>query len=92
MPGACWDASLYSAGLIRPSGCPATWSASATIPANRGVASLVPHSAYQPGGWPPKLWYTLTAPVQAALIEMSGTPRWRPTTPPTLFWYEGRRK
>ena len=42
----------------------ATWSASATIPANMGAASLVPHSAYQPAGWPPKLWYTLTAPAQ----------------------------
>ena len=57
-----------------------------------GVASLVPHSAYQPAGWPPKLWYTLTAPVQAALMEMSGTPRWLPTTLRTPFWYEGRPK
>src|SRR6266699_3271816 len=92
MPRECADAILYSAGLIRPSGCPATWSASATIPANMGVAALVPHSAYQPVGWPPKLWYTLTVPVQAALMEMSGTPRWLPTTLRIPFWYEGRPK
>src|SRR5690242_21335801 len=89
-PGARWDASRYSAGLISPSRCPATWSASATMPANRGEDSLVPQAAYQPAASPPKVWYTLTAPEQAALIEISGTPRWVPVMPRTLLWYEGR--
>src|SRR5689334_4798504 len=89
-PGARWDASRYSAGLISPSRCPATWSASATMPENRGEDSLVPQTAYQPAGSPPKVWYTLTVAEQAALIEMSGTPRWLPVMPRTLPWYEGR--
>ena len=33
-----------------------------------------------------------TAPLQAPLIEMSGTPRWLPTTLLTPFWYGGRAK
>ena len=33
-----------------------------------------------------------TAPLQAALIEMSGTPRLLPTTLATPFWYDGRPK
>ena len=47
----CWLAwpSAYSAGLISPSRCPATWSASATMPEKIGVASLVPPKMYQPG-------------------------------------------
>ena len=45
------------------------------MPANSGVASLVPQVGYQPAGWPRKLWYMTTAPLQEALIEMSGTPR-----------------
>src|ERR1700722_13723432 len=65
---------LYRAGLIRPSGCPATWSARATTPANSGVASLVPQVGYQPAGWPLKLWDMSTAPLQAPLIELSGAP------------------
>jgi len=32
----------------------------------------------------------LTRPEQAALIEMSGTPRWSPARPATEFWYDGR--
>jgi len=32
------------------------------------------------------------APLQAALIEMSGTPRWPPTMPRTPFWKRGRAK
>src|SRR5215472_4865359 len=62
------------------------------MPANSGVASLVPQVGYQPAGWPPKLWYTSTEPLQAALIEMSGTPRVRPTSFCTGFWYAGRTK
>ncbi len=31
-----------------------------------------------------------TAPLQAPLIEMSGTPRWPPTTFATPSWYAGR--
>ena len=42
MPGSPSASSWYSAGLIRPRPCPATWSAIATMPANCGVASLVP--------------------------------------------------
>ena len=34
---------------MTPSGWPATWSASATMPAKSGVASLVPQVGYQPG-------------------------------------------
>ena len=34
----------------------------------------------------------LTAPEQAALIEMSGTPRWPPVMARTVPWYEGRAK
>src|SRR5580704_15528981 len=83
---------LYRAGLIRPSGCPATWSARTTTPANSGVASLVPQVGYQPTVWPGKLWYMSTAPLQAPLIEMSGTPRCEPTTLATPFWYHGREK
>ena len=57
-PGAFAADSLYSVGLMTPSGCPATWSASATMPANSGVASLVPQDGYQPAGKPAcgKLW------------------------------------
>src|ERR1700683_442806 len=62
------------------------------MPAKSGVASLVPQVGYQPAASPPKLWYTSTAPLQAALIEMSGTPRDRPTTLRTRFWYDGRAK
>ena len=54
-------------------------------PGERGVASLVPQVGYQPAGWPAKLWYMSTAPLQAALMEMSGTPRWLPTTAATAF-------
>ena len=42
IPGACFLASWYSAGLSRPSRWCANWSAMATTPANSGVASLVP--------------------------------------------------
>ncbi len=47
----CWLSAprAYSAGLIRPSRCPATWSASATTPEKIGVASLVPPMMYQAG-------------------------------------------
>src|ERR1700740_1914422 len=90
MPGACSASRRYSEGLIGPSGWPATWSASDTIPANNGVASLVPQVGYQPAGWPAKLWYMSTAPLQAPLIEMSGTPRLPPTIFCTEFWYGGR--
>src|ERR1700733_8324497 len=83
---------LYRAGLIRPSGCPATWSARATTPANSGVASLVPQVGYQPAGWPLKLWYMSTAPSQAPLIEMSGTPRAAPASPAPRLWYLAREK
>ena len=86
MPGACRAESWYRYGLIAPSGWPATWSARATIPANSGVASLVPHVGYHPAGWPAKLWYMSAAPLQAPLIEMSGTPRLSPTMPRTPFW------
>ena len=41
---------------MSPSGWPATWSAKETMPANKGVASLVPHVGYQPAAWPAKLW------------------------------------
>ena len=78
--------------MISPSEWWAIWSASATTPANSGVASLVPQVGYQPAGSPAKLWYTSTAPLQAALIEMSGTPRCWPTTFRTEFWYDGREK
>src|SRR5580658_4917147 len=91
-PGRCRAAIAYRAGLISPSGRWAIWTASATTPANSGVASLVPQVGYQPAAWPPKLSYTSTAPSQAALIEMSGTPRARPTTFRTRFWYDGREK
>ncbi len=56
------------------------------MPANSGVASLVPQVGYQPAGCPAKLWYMSAAPLQAPLIEMSGTPRWLPTTLATPFW------
>src|SRR2546429_5745086 len=46
MPRECSDAILYSAGLIRPSGCPATWPASATIPANRDRKSTRLNSSH----------------------------------------------
>src|SRR5258707_9441128 len=93
MPAAAPSADiLYRAGLIRPSGCPATWPARATTPANSGVASLVPQVGYQPAGWPLKLWYMSTAPLQAPLIEMSGTPRLPPTIFRTPLWYQGRPK
>src|SRR5450432_4034243 len=62
------------------------------MPANSGVASLVPQVGYQPAGWPRKLWYMSAAPLQAPLIEMSGTPRWPPTTDATPFWKDGRGK
>jgi len=42
IPAAWCALSAYSAGLIRPRSCPATWSAIATTPANSGLASLVP--------------------------------------------------
>jgi hypothetical protein len=32
------------------------------------------------------------APLQAPLIEMSGTPRWAPTSRATPSWYQGRPK
>ena len=83
-PRACDADIAYSAGLIRPIGWCATWSASDTMPENNGVASLVPHVGYQPTGCPAKLWYRFTAPLQAPLIEMSGTPRWLPTTALTV--------
>src|SRR6202012_5261324 len=86
MPGPSAAASLYRVGLITPRACPATWSASATMPANSGVASLVPQDGYQPAGVPAKLWYTSTEPLQAALIEMSGTPRLLPTSLRSGFW------
>jgi hypothetical protein len=92
MPGACSAESRYSKGLMRPSGWPATWSARATIPANSGVASRVPQVGYHPAGWPLKLWYMSTAPLQAPLIEMSGTPRLAPTIFRTPLWYQGRPK
>src|SRR5208282_383865 len=60
------------------------------MPANSGVASLVPQVGYHPAGWPPKLWYMSAAPLQAPLIERSGTPRWPPTTLRTPFWNRGR--
>ena len=56
MPGAWAADSSYRYGLIRPSRWWATWSASATMPENSGVASLVPQIGYQPGVCPPKLW------------------------------------
>ncbi len=56
------------------------------MPANSGVASLVPQVGYQPAGCPAKLWYMSAAPLQAPLIEMSGTPRRPPTTLATPFW------
>src|SRR5690242_11769428 len=62
------------------------------MPANSGVASLVPQVGYQPAGWPRKLWYITTAPLQEALIEMSGTPRCGPVTDFTASWYAGRPK
>jgi hypothetical protein len=63
------------------------------MPANSGVASLVPQVGYQPAGWPAKLWYMSAAPLQAPLIEMSGTPRRVPTTPATPLFplSQGRR-
>jgi hypothetical protein len=54
-PGAWKADSAYSDGLIRPSRWPATWSASATMPANSGDASLVPQTRCQPGLLPGKL-------------------------------------
>src|ERR1700693_3406275 len=91
-PGARAADRPYSAGLIMPSACPAIWSARATIPANSGLASLVPQFTYQPAGSPAKLSYVLTRPEQAALMEMSATPRCPPTTLATEFWYDGRAK
>src|SRR5579859_4099675 len=90
MPGAFSCDSLYSVGLMTPRAWPATWSASATMPANSGVASLVPQAGDQPAGAPPNVPYVSTAPSQAALIEMSGTPRLAPTTFRTPSWYPGR--
>ena len=52
----------------------------------------MPQVGYQPAGCPGKLWYMSTAPLQAPLIEMSGTPRAAPVTPATLSWYLGRGK
>src|ERR1700733_2573809 len=88
MPGAFAADSLYSVGLMTPRACPATWSASATMPANSGVASLVPQAGYQPAGVPAcgKLWYVTTGAVQEPLIETPGTPRAPPTTFATPFW------
>ena len=62
------------------------------MPANSGVASLVPQVGYQPAGWPAKLWYMSAPPLQAPLIEMSGTPRLVPTTLATPFCHQGRPK
>src|SRR5580658_3087675 len=92
MPGAFSADSLYSVGLMTPRACPATWAASATMPANSGVASLVPHDWDQPACAPGNELYVCTAPLQAPLIAMSGTPRWSPTTSATPFWYDGRLK
>src|ERR1700679_3569578 len=80
MPGAFSAASRNSVGLMGPRACPATWSASATMPANSGVASLVPQDGYQPAGVPDcgKLWYVNTGALQEPLIETSGTPRLPP--------------
>src|SRR5580704_1176476 len=58
-----------------------------------GVASLVPPTMYQPGpSAPPKDRYTQQPPLTAALIEMSGVPRWLPVTPATPIWKSGREK
>src|ERR1022692_2326924 len=73
-------------------GWPTTWSASAMMPANNGVASLVPQTSYQPAGEPGKLWYVSTGLSHDALMEMSGTPRRPPTTEATPFWKVGLLK
>src|SRR5215471_18737971 len=60
------------------------------IPANNGVATLVPQTVCHP--LPSKLRKTSTGWLHDALSEMSGTPRREPTTAATLFWYAGLLK
>ena len=81
MPRSCAAAIWYRAGLISPSGWPASWSASATMPANSGEDRLVPHSGPHSPAAPPT--YRATALWQDASIEISGMPRIGPVTAPS---------
>src|ERR1700721_2693124 len=63
------------------------------MPEKIGVASLVPPTISQPGApAPAKDQYTQAPPLTAADIEMSGVPRWLPTTFLTPVWKSGREK
>ena len=82
----------YSAELMTPRRCPASCAAIATMPANMGVASLVPPTMVHPVSSGSYDAYAITPPSSAAESTTSGVPRCVPTTSLTPFWNAGREK
>ena len=77
--------SVYKGRVDQPERWPATWSASATMPANNGVDSLVPQIMNHPARLAGETLVDLDRAGAARVIESPGTPR-PPTTPSTELW------